>query len=65
MSIPMTVEVIDLGDISLLSLDGVGNSIYCREIAAITLSLSSAVPGTLLLVVVLHWISEGSLLNGR
>ena len=61
----MTSEALNLGNVSLLSLDGVGISTRCRRVVAMTLSLSFAVPETSLVVLVYLRISEKSLLSEK
>ena len=65
MSLPMTVVALDLGDIFHFLLDSAGVNICCRKVVAITLSLSSAMPGTLLVVLVLLRVDGRSVLSGR
>ena len=67
MSLPLTVVILDLGDIFHLLLDDVGVDSHCKRVVALTLSsLAPSAPETSLLVVlVLFWVSGGSLLSGR
>ena len=52
MSLPIAVEALDLEDVSLFSLNGVGVRTYCKGVVATTLSLFFVVPKTSLVVLV-------------
>ena len=58
MSLPIAGKVLDLGDVSFLSLDSVNISTRCKRLTAMTLFLSSAVLRILLVVLVLLWVAE-------
>ena len=64
MSLPVTVVVLDLRDIFHFFFEN--NIDSCdRRVGAMSLSLSSATPGTLLVIMVLSWVGGRNLLNGR
>ena len=67
MSLPVTVITLDLGIIFHFILDGASVNTHCRGVIAAALSLSaiSALRTSLLVVLVLFWVGEKSLLSGK
>ena len=61
----MIGKALDLRDVFFFALHGVGVNSHCREFAATTMFLSSAAPGTLLVVLVLLRVGGGNLLSRK
>ena len=65
MSLLVTVVALDLREIFLFFLDGVGVDTCCKRVMATTLSLSASLAPRTSLLVVLVLLGGKSLLNGR
>ena len=61
----MAGEALDLEDVSLFLLNGVGVSTYCRGVVVMILSPFSSPLGILLMVLVLLRVGRKSLLSGK
>ena len=65
MPLPITGEVLNLGDVSFLFFDNFGVITCYRRVVATTRSSSFIAPGILLVVLVLLWVGGGNVLSER